>query len=471
MTYKIEVSRVREAACGRWEEIFDRLAPRLKSAQLRAGKHVACPVHGGKDGCRLFLDYRKNGACVCNTCGSFRDGFATLQWVNGWTFKEALYAVAGVLMLGIDDDMRLISREPCDKVWRGPVLHVGMHDINRHTAAGFVLRLYDEITEKGVVLLGEDLHAACRMHALHPGVRIEVKKTADEVWRDAKGNIFHHGAWQVKVLLSLREEERLAVEHDHQQYLCRWAIRKAWTQAHCVTQGEIEVLPFWKYMTTRQTRWHINASLKDIRLDPCAKEPETGVAHPAIVAAVRDVKGRLVNVHRTLLTEDGRKAPVAVPKRLCKLPEGETISGCAIHLGQAAPVLGVAEGIETALSVISGMGIPCWSCINAHGLKTVQIPKGIVKTVLIFADKDKSGTGQQAARELKDRLVVEGLVALIIVIPYAIPRGKKGVDWNDLIVVRDKYHSPFPVRDAKSGKYVVPFDKVIAKRLAIDQKL
>lgn len=57
MAYRLDVSVVREAARGHWDAIFCALAPMLKAAMQQPGKHVPCPVHGGKDGFRLFPDY------------------------------------------------------------------------------------------------------------------------------------------------------------------------------------------------------------------------------------------------------------------------------------------------------------------------------------------------------------------------------------------------------------------------------
>ena len=67
MTYRLDVAVVREAARGHWDAIFCALAPMLKAAMQQPGKHVPCPVHGGKDGFRLFPDYADAGSCVCNT--------------------------------------------------------------------------------------------------------------------------------------------------------------------------------------------------------------------------------------------------------------------------------------------------------------------------------------------------------------------------------------------------------------------
>jgi hypothetical protein len=101
-TSKIEAYAVREFAAGRWTDILAVIAPTLALSLSRPGRHVPCPIHGGKDGFRLFRDVDETGGGVCNTCGIFHDGFALLMWVHRWSFPEALWAVAHEL--GMTDD-------------------------------------------------------------------------------------------------------------------------------------------------------------------------------------------------------------------------------------------------------------------------------------------------------------------------------------------------------------------------------
>ncbi len=93
----LESDDVRQAARGRWLEILAQLAPELEPQMKRPGRHGRCPVHGGKDGFRLFRDVPETGGGICNTCGPRPDGFALLQWLKGWSFPETLEAVAGVI--------------------------------------------------------------------------------------------------------------------------------------------------------------------------------------------------------------------------------------------------------------------------------------------------------------------------------------------------------------------------------------
>ena len=96
---KLEAATVAAHARGQWIGLLGRLAPTLERALARPGRHVPCPVHGGRDGFRVFRDCHDTGGGICNTCGSFRDGFALLMWANGWGFREALEAVARDLRL------------------------------------------------------------------------------------------------------------------------------------------------------------------------------------------------------------------------------------------------------------------------------------------------------------------------------------------------------------------------------------
>ena len=103
--HKLESAPVRAAARGRWLMLLLALAPELDEALAKPGRHVSCPVHGGRDGFRLFKDVDTSGGGICNTCGASPDGFSLLQWLKGWNFPQALVAVGaalgGVAALGV----------------------------------------------------------------------------------------------------------------------------------------------------------------------------------------------------------------------------------------------------------------------------------------------------------------------------------------------------------------------------------
>ena len=66
--------KIRDLAHGQWLFILERLCPELGPAIARLGRHVPCPVHGGKDGFRLFKDAQQTGGGICNSCGAKADG-------------------------------------------------------------------------------------------------------------------------------------------------------------------------------------------------------------------------------------------------------------------------------------------------------------------------------------------------------------------------------------------------------------
>jgi hypothetical protein len=150
---------------------------------------------------------------------------------------------------------------------------------------------------------------------------------------------------------------------------------------------------------------------------------------PAMVARVVGPVGAPVSLHRTYLTRDGTKALVAEPRKLMVAPG--ILTGGAIRLFAPTRELGLAEGIETALAVRLWTGMPVWSAVSARMLERVALPSGI-RRVVIWADLDRSGTGQAAAERLRARLSAEGIEASVEHPPGPIPAGAKGVDWADL---------------------------------------
>jgi phage/plasmid primase-like uncharacterized protein len=144
-----------------------------------------------------------------------------------------------------------------------------------------------------------------------------------------------------------------------------------------------------------------------------------------MVAAVTDCEGRVVGVHRTYLARDGRgKAPVG-PNKMTLGP----IAGAAVHLAAAGPTLVVGEGIESALSAMRASGFPSWAALSTAGLRTLILPPlPIAAEVVIAADDDRHGQGQDAAYAAADRWLAEGRRVRIALPP------RPDTDFNDLIV-------------------------------------
>lgn len=433
MTYRLDVSVVREAARGHWDAIFCALAPMLKAAMQQPGKHVPCPVHGGKDGFRLFPDYATAGSCVCNTCGTFRDGFETLEWLHGWGFAETLKRVSCVLGLQPRQGEEVLARQKLNRVYRGHILTMGKPEKRQAKAfEDFVVEIDDEISNCVRKLGTRSLKQALAEANIKPHERVEIVLAARERVRRANGFSCTRYVWCVKRLMSKAQEQLFSAEKAQLNGQLAGAIRSRWLNALRFDASAPEQKPLQLYLQRRAIADVDESFLKDLRFERRFFDCESRQRHPAMLAAVRDVSGQLVTLHRTLLTADGRKADFNVPKRLMRLPDGRTITGCAIRFGEPHEVLALAEGIETALSVVVATGLPCWACICAHGLEVVEIPDG-VREVLIFADKDRSLTGERAAQVLAERLKGSGVTTRVVTIREEIPETEKGIDFNDLL--------------------------------------
>ena len=106
--------------------------------------------------------------------------------------------------------------------------------------------------------------------------------------------------------------------------------------------------------------------------------------HPALLAAVRDDSG-LLAVHRTFLAPAGGKARFDNPKRLLGNPGHGTV-----RIGQPGCILGLAEGVETALAASLIHGFPVWAVLGNERFGMVAIPSH-VETLVLLADNDSSG--------------------------------------------------------------------------------
>lgn len=199
-----------------------------------------------------------------------------------------------------------------------------------------------------------------------------------------------------------------------------------------------ELADVWEYLRSRGLGALERAkpsALRDLRGSKALSYHGADKKYPALVARVQDERGYGVCLHRTYL-ENGHKAPVEFPKKLTGTDRVHSGQSRCIPIGDVtSPVMGVAEGIETALScfVASDCRLPVWSCVCANELRNFIPPRGVTD-VVIFADRDRSGTGYKAAKDLKERLLASGISGWIVLPRSAIPEGQKGVDWNDELI-------------------------------------
>jgi hypothetical protein len=161
-----------------------------------------------------------------------------------------------------------------------------------------------------------------------------------------------------------------------------------------------------------------------LRFHPRAwRNPKHGLHGPAMVALMTDpLTGEPCGAHVTYLRPDGAgKAEGERPKIMLggsgvvRLSPDEDVT-----LG-----LGIAEGIETALSVMQGCDWrPVWAATSAGGIRTFPVLPGI-EALTLFADMDDGGAGMAAARARAERWTAAGREARIV----AAPRDQ---DFNDV---------------------------------------
>jgi putative DNA primase/helicase len=211
-------------------------------------------------------------------------------------------------------------------------------------------------------------------------------------------------------------EDMLGLDHSYQPKQINRdeqdkynAIRRAWEGARTpVLDGPVD-----RYLTRRVgCLWPSNAIREYVR-------------KPAMLAKIVTHTDKAVNIHITLLDLDGNKAKVEPSK---KVMPGKLPDGCAIRLGPAKARMGVAEGIETAISAALMFDMPVWACVNGT-LLAKWIPPEVAEEVFVFGDNDMNFTGQAKAYHLANRLEVQYKRKVEVKIPSV-----TGEDWNDTFV-------------------------------------
>jgi putative DNA primase/helicase len=161
----------------------------------------------------------------------------------------------------------------------------------------------------------------------------------------------------------------------------------------------------------------------DLRYHPAMRHWPTAYVGPALVALVTDAATcEPLTLHFTWVRSDGSKADIERPRLLLG---GHRKAGGVIRLWPDESVsigLGVAEGIETALSLAHAFA-PVWACIDAGNLAALPVLAGI-ESLLIAADHDEAGIA--AAQSCGERWAAAGREASIAMPP--VPK----TDINDI---------------------------------------
>lgn len=160
-----------------------------------------------------------------------------------------------------------------------------------------------------------------------------------------------------------------------------------------------------------------------LRFAPEAWHGPTARRHPALVALVQGGDG--CAVHRTFLRADGSgKADIDPAKAML----GATAGG-AVRLSDTTGRLVVAEGIETALSLLCGLldgPATVWAGLSTSGLRGLRLP-AFPGRLTIAPDGDKPGCA--AAYALAERATRLGWTVGLL-------DPGNGRDFNDVLLER-----------------------------------
>jgi putative DNA primase/helicase len=156
--------------------------------------------------------------------------------------------------------------------------------------------------------------------------------------------------------------------------------------------------------------------------------------HGNMIAIMRDPRGFPVQMQATLLTRDGDKRKDKHDRSRLFL-RGHIPDGTCVRLMKVGPdhrSLGIAEGIETALSAALLFGMPVWASLNSALLKKWMPPIGVPDHITIFGDADDNYAGQAAAYQLAHTLCIKYKKSVTVAIPRAsIGWDRDSYDWND----------------------------------------
>ena len=162
---------------------------------------------------------------------------------------------------------------------------------------------------------------------------------------------------------------------------------------------------------------------KTLRFHPSCWHGPTAKRWPAMLGAVQGTG--LPAMHRTYLCPNGSGKAALDPD---KMMLGATAGG-ALRLNDAHGPLVVAEGIETALSLASGLlckPATVWAALSTSGIRGLHLPPKASR-LTIAPDGDKPG--REAANALAERAHALGWQVSLLPAP-------DGRDWNDILTMK-----------------------------------
>ncbi|KAB2734778.1 DUF7146 domain-containing protein [Brucella anthropi] len=159
-----------------------------------------------------------------------------------------------------------------------------------------------------------------------------------------------------------------------------------------------------------------------LRFHPACHHPGNQRS-PALVALVEG--SPRVAIHRTYLRPDGQGKAVIEPAKAML----GSVSGGAVRLSGGSETLFVCEGIETGLSLLSGLvrgSVAVWAALSTSGMKNLCLPND-PGALVIATDGDTAG--REAGHMLAARADALGWRVSLLAAPDA-------QDWNDVLMMK-----------------------------------
>ena len=203
--------------------------------------------------------------------------------------------------------------------------------------------------------------------------------------------------------------------------------------------GRIEKTPVETYLNGRGIYTMPTSSIKFSKAE---YDKASGRSFQTMYSIATDDRMNIIYLHKTFL-ENGKKVDDVANKKIysaldnkvvCASCGNTTSQSCAVRLFEPTDTLGIAEGIETALSATQLSKVPCWSVMNTAIMKAFKAPKG-VKTLIIFADNDRHGAGMAAAMTCANKNILANNDVNQVFIRW---NEDVSVDFNDMLKMSNK---------------------------------
>lgn len=199
----------------------------------------------------------------------------------------------------------------------------------------------------------------------------------------------------------------------------------------------------------------LNAAIGDVMFHPALAYYHTYVEgrerkkelighFPAIVSLFRNQAGKLMNLHRIYLDENGRKLEhpkVKKPKKVCQGLDGWSKTSIAVARVEGCRTLHICEGVEKAWGIHLATGETVRAANSCTSLPGQVVSRAEFDDVVLWSDLDpyneargQDGDGQRYMWKLFIELIRQGF-RVCLMLPDTNPtKEAKGPDWEDLIV-------------------------------------